>query len=54
MDIEIVREMQKSKVIGELNVLISSYYNPKEYNDEKYREVKSLIDDMIDTIVSDI
>ena len=55
MIIYVVRQMQLQKVIGELNALKASCFNPQQAEGgELYERVDKLIDDMISKLEDNI
>ena len=41
--VQILRQMQLQKTIGELNALLSSYYDPMQGSTEEYKKMQRVI-----------
>ena len=45
--VQILRQMQLQKTIGELNALLSTYYDPMQGSTEEYKKMYRVINDCI-------
>lgn len=45
--VQILRQMQLQKTIGELNALLAAYYDPMQGSTEEYKNMKRVINNCI-------
>ena len=48
--VQILRQMQLQKTIGQLNALLSAYYDPMQGSTEEYKEMEDVIKDCIQNL----